>query len=166
MTRGMMLAVLVVSGLAVAHGQSLSDRVTVAGCLQRAQLNGSVGGTAVGTSSSPSTADDDANSGVMLDRFLLAQARPVVAGVVPAEPSGTSASAVGTSGSATREEPTSYALSGREPELERHQGARLQVTGSLMPPASSGRGTGGSATASGVKRLKVESFKVLAETCR
>ena len=51
------------------------------------------------------------------------------------------------------------------PELERHQGARLQVTGTIIPPASSGRGTGGAATETGIKRIEVESFKILADHC-
>jgi hypothetical protein len=146
------------------------ETVTVAGCLQRAQRNGSVGGTVVGTSAAPNTADDEANSGVMVDAYLLSEAAPVVAGTAQPPAGATTAdrgnsqaaTAAGTSG---KSEITSFGLSGRESELERHQGARLQVTGTIMPPANSGRGTGGSATASGVKRIRVESFKVLADKC-
>ena len=163
-------AVALATALISAQTPQPGDKVTVAGCLQRAQRNGSVGGTVVGTSAAPNTADDEANSGAMVDAYLLSEAMPVVAG--SAEPSaggttadqvnGQTAAATGTSGTS---EITSFGLSGRESELERHQGARLQVTGSIMPPASSGRGTGGAATASGVKRIRVESFKVLAEKC-
>jgi len=147
------------------------EKVTVAGCLQRAQRNGSVGGTVVGTSAAPNTADDEANSGVMVDAYLLSEATPVVAGTAQPTSSGTTAGqangqAAGTTGTAGKSEITSFGLTGRESELERHQGARLQVTGTIMPPANSGRGTGGSATASGVKRIRVESFKVLAEKCQ
>src|SRR3954462_3863983 len=83
------------------------DKVTVAGCLQRAQRNGSVGGTIVGTSASPNTAPQEANSGALVDAYLLSEARPVVAGVpqTPADPSAPgsttgAAAATGTSGKA------------------------------------------------------------------
>jgi hypothetical protein len=157
--------------LIAAQAPQAGEKVTVAGCLQRAQRNGSVGGTVVGTSASPNTADDEANSGAMVDAYLLSEATPVVAGIAQPPTTGSTAdqanghgtTATGTSG---KSDITSFGLSGRETELERHQGARLQVTGTIMPPLSSGRGTGGSATASGVKRIKVESFKILAEKCQ
>jgi hypothetical protein len=138
------------------------ERLTVSGCLQRAQRNGSVGGTIVGTSAAPSTADDEANSGAMVDAFLLTDAR-----IDPAGASGSSTPApTGTAGTAGRTEPTTFGLQGHEPELEQHQGARVEVTGVVMPPATSGRGTGGAATAAGAKRLRVESYKVVAEKCQ
>jgi len=142
------------------------DKVTVAGCVQRAQRNGSVGGTIVGTSASPNTADDEANSSALVDAFLLTEATPVTAGV--AEPSSASRAdggQAGSTGTSGRVERTTFGLVGRESEIERHQGARLQVTGTIMPASSSGRGTGGAATAAGAKRLQVESFKILAEKC-
>ncbi len=151
----------------IAQTPQTGDKVTFAGCLQRAQRNGSVGGTVVGTSASPNTADDEANSGVLVDAFLLSEAVPVVGGVVPdaSTASGTSGSGTSVTGTSGRSEITSFGLTGREAELERHQGARVQVTGTVIPPATSGRGTGGAATASGVKRIQVESFKILAEKC-
>lgn len=163
------LAVAAATALPAAQAPPEGEKVTVSGCLQRAQRNGSVGGTVVGTSAAPNTADDEANSSAIVDAFLLAEAAPVIAGV-PVQPGNAAAggssradTATGTSG---RAELTSYGLQGREDELGRHQGARLQVTGTVMPAATSGRGTGGNATASGVKRIKVESFKILAEKCQ
>jgi hypothetical protein len=141
------------------------EHVTVAGCVQRAQRNGSLGGTVLGTSAAPNTADDEANSGSMVNGFLLTEATPVVAGSPDSNTSAraeTTPAATGTSG---RVEPTTFGLRGREAELERHQGARLQVTGTIIPPASSGRGTGGAATETGIKRIEVESFKILADHC-
>jgi hypothetical protein len=137
--------------------------MTVTGCLQRAQRNGSVGGTVVGTSAAPNTADDEANSGAMVDAFLLTDAT-VGSGASTASPASSTASPSAT-GTAGRAEPTTFGLQGQEPELERHQGARVEVTGTVIPPATSGRGTGGAATAAGAKRLKVESYKVVAEKC-
>ena len=162
-------AVLLGTALLFAQAPQNGEKITVAGCLQRAQLNGSVGGTIVGTSASPNTAPQEANSGLLVDAFLLSEATPVVAGV-PQPPGVTSSSgssaetaATGTSGKA---DITTYGLSGREAELERHQGARLEVTGIVEPPVTSRRGTADPATASGAKRLKVESFKILADKCQ
>ena len=164
------LAVAAATALPAAQTPPQGEKVTVSGCLQRAQRNGSVGGTVVGTSAAPNTADDEANSSAIVDAFLLAEAAPVIAGVPDQPGNGTTAgassradTATGTSG---RSEKTTYGLQGREDELGRHPGARLQVTGTVMAPATSGRGTGGNATASGVKRLRVESFKILAEKCQ
>jgi hypothetical protein len=142
------------------------EKVTVAGCLQRAQRSGSLGGTVVGTSASPNTADDEANSSAIVDAFILAEATPAIGGT-PQSPgtSGNSTPAAGATGTAGRLQMTSYGLVGREAELERHQGGRLEITGTIAPAATSGRGTGGAATAAGTKRIKVESFKVLADTC-
>jgi hypothetical protein len=50
------------------------ESITATGCLQRAQRNGSAGGTVVGTSAPPERADDEANSSEMVDKFLLASA--------------------------------------------------------------------------------------------
>ena len=148
-----LFAVVLGTALLSAQAPQLGEKVTVAGCLQRAQRTGSVGGTVVGTSASPNTAGDEANSSALVDAFLLSEATPVVGGVPQA---------TGTSGKA---EITTFGLSGREAELERHEGARLQVTGKVVPPATSGRGAGGAATATGAKRIEVESFKILADKC-
>ena len=148
-----LFAVVLGATLVFAQTPQDGDKVTVSGCLQRAQRNGSAGGTVVGTSASPNTAGDEANSSALVDAFLLSAATPVVGGVPQA---------TGTSGTA---DITTFGLSGREAELERHQGARVQVTGKVVPPATSGRGTGGTATATGVTRIEVESFKILADKC-
>jgi hypothetical protein len=131
------------------------ERLTVTGCLQRAQRDGSVGGTIVGTSASPSTADDEANSSVMVNRFLLADAAETSSNANPTTPTGT----------AGRVERTTFGLSGHEADLEPHTGARVEVTGTVTPPERSGRGSGGAATASGAKQLQVDSWRVVAETC-
>ncbi len=103
-------------------------------------------------------ADREANSSEMVDAFLLADASPIGKGSATG---GASAGATGTSGRT----PTSFGLQGREAELERYTGARVEVTGTVIAPATSGRGTGGAATAAGARRLRVESFKVVAEKC-
>jgi len=158
----------VVLGTALLSAQAPEDgqKVTVAGCLQRAQRNGSIGGTIVGTSAAPNTAPQEANSGALVDAFLLTEAKQVTGGVPPQSASA-SATANGTTATGTsgKADITTYGLSGRESELERHQGARLEVTGIIESPVTSGRGTGNQTTASGAKRIKVDSFKILADKC-
>jgi hypothetical protein len=149
------------AGLAQATREG--ERLTVSGCLQRAQRDGSAGGTVVGTSAPPNVADREANSSEMVNAFMLADAVPVTANSsAAAVGAGSDTVATGTSG---RAQPTTFGLEGREAELERHTGARLQVVGTVIPPATSGRGAGGTATAAGAKRLRVESFTVVAAQC-
>ena len=77
--------------------QSVGERTTVAGCVQRAQRNGSLGGTVVGTTAAPNTADDEANSSAMVNAFLLTDATRVVAGVAD-RPANTARADTGTPG--------------------------------------------------------------------
>jgi len=145
---------------AAAQAPQDGEHVTVSGCLQRAQRDGSGGGTVVGTTAPPNVADREANSSEIVDAFLLADASPIGKGSATGGASA-DAAATGTSGRT----PTSFGLQGREAELERYTGARVEVTGTVIAPATSGRGTGGAATAAGARRLRVESFKVVAEKC-
>jgi len=168
-----LFGVFLATALLSAQEPQTGEKVTVAGCLQRAQRNGSVGGTIVGTSASPNTAPVEANSGAFVDAFLLAEATPVVAGVPQASAAAAAANAPGTTATGTsatgtsgKTDITTFGLSGHEAELERHQGARLQVTGTIVPAVRSGRGTGDAATAAGARRIQVESFKILAEKCQ
>lgn len=119
--------------------------VVAVGCLERAQRNGSLAGTAVGTSASPNTAPQEANSSEPTNRFML-----------------TGVSEKGADPAALR----SYALEGREQELANHTGHRVEVTGSLTEGNTSARGDARSQrTAAGVQRLRVESFKMVSASC-
>jgi hypothetical protein len=65
-----------------AQGANSAQKIVVTGCVERAQRNGSVAGTPVGTTAvSPNTADDEANSQEPVNRFLLTGA--VVSGARP-----------------------------------------------------------------------------------
>ena len=60
-----------------------------------------------------------------------------------------------------------YALEGDRNELAAHKGHRVEITGTLAPPVSSG----GNAPASrefqtGVQRLRVQALKMTAESCK
>ncbi len=149
MKLALLIAVAVAAGPAAQGTQrgagSTADRVTVSGCVERAQPNGSVAGTAVGTSSSPNTADRDANTSQPLDAFLLTGA------------SATTQAAKG--------ELKTYALEGHESELGGHTGHRVEVTGRLAPPRSSGQGAGRAAATTGVQRIVVEAVKMIETGC-
>jgi hypothetical protein len=119
--------------------------ISVEGCVERAQRNGSVGGTGVGTSSSPNTADRDANSSETLDVFQLSDARSI-----PSDP-------------AAKGTPTSYGLQGQEQELGRHTGHRVQVTGALAPQSADTSTS--SAAAAGIRRIRVTAVKMISASC-
>jgi hypothetical protein len=122
-----------------------NSKVSVEGCVERAQRNGSVGGTGLGTTSSPNTADRDANSSETLDVFQLSNAQPIP-------------------GDAANTERTSYALDGHEQELGRHTGHRVQITGMLAPPRAAATSTT-AATAAGIRRIRVEAIKMVSASC-
>jgi hypothetical protein len=143
--------------------QALAQRIQVVGCVERAQRNGSLAGTGVGTTASPNTADREANSGELLDRFTLTAATPVapVTSVTPVTP------VPGERGArSAAAELTTYALEGRDAELEAHAGHRVEVTGTIAPPRSSApRAADRAAAGAGIQRVQVESVKMVAATC-
>jgi hypothetical protein len=59
---------------------------------------------------------------------------------------------------------TSYALEGHEKEFGTHTGHRVEVVGTLAPPRSA-RGGNNAASAAGIRRLQVESVKMVAQSC-
>jgi hypothetical protein len=130
---------------------STGGRVTVAGCVERAQRNGSLAGTGVGTTASPNTAATEANSGELVDAYLLTDAAP-------------QGETTGTAGSADRPR-LRYALEGHERELATHVSHRVQVVGTLAPPRSSGRGATNEGFSGGDRRVVVESVKRIGSDC-
>jgi hypothetical protein len=131
-------------------------KLTVTGCVEQAQRNGSLAGTPVGTSAvSPNTADDEANSQAPVDRYLLTGATRR-----GGEASGSTAPAATTSSNLT-----SYALQGQEAELREHAGQRVEITGTVSPSPKETLPGDRAALASGVQRLTVESLKVIGASC-
>jgi hypothetical protein len=119
-------------------------KVVIEGCVERAQRNGSVGGTGLGTTSSPNTADRDANSSEPLDVFQLNNAHRV-----PREAS-------------EGMDRTTYALEGRESDMGAHTGHRVQISGLLAAPKATGTPA---AAAAGISRVRVEQVKMISATC-
>jgi hypothetical protein len=58
---------------------------------------------------------------------------------------------------------TSYALEGRETDIGAHAGHRVQITGLLAAPRTTGTST--AAAASGVRRIRVEEVKMISTSC-
>ena len=136
--------------------------ITVAGCVENAVADGSLGGTPLGTSATPSNAGAVANAMPPVDGFLLTGARPA-----DASPVGTTgAAAPARDADASKEELKTYALEGKRDELAAHKGHRVEITGTLAPPASSGANDAARAFKTGVQRLRVETIKMTAESCQ
>jgi hypothetical protein len=63
--------------------------------------------------------------------------------------------------------PANYALEGNRDELAAHKGHRVEITGTLAPPASSGANAPASRDfQTGVQRLRVQTLKMTAESCK
>ena len=114
------------------------DKVTVTGCVQRAD-------TAAPTGTSGSTAAASSAS-----KFILANAK--------SESSGSSATA-GTSGSASSATASSYKLDADDAKLTPHVGHKVEISGTVEPASSAASSSMSSPT------LKVDSVKMIASTC-
>ena len=114
--------------------------ITVTGCLQRGDADGSVAGTALGTSVPPADAGVVANVNPQVG-FLLTDATPVNEAREAAAGAGTA----GTSGSGDAKpgavNHTSYVLEGSAEQFMENLGKRMAVTGTLAPASASGAGT-------------------------
>jgi hypothetical protein len=176
------LGCVAVSGLALgAQTQSVpptpspaasSSTITVVGCVEEAVADGSLGGTPLGTSATPADAGRVANVQPRVDGFVLTGARPASAGAVGTAGSGSNApGAAATTGAAdaSKEELKTYALEGDRNELAPHKGHRVEITGAVAPPASSGvnrpAGRADDPFQTGVQRLRVQAVKMVAATC-
>jgi len=125
-------------------------KVTVSGCVTQAERNGSLADdTGTGISSTPATAPVDANTAQPVNAYLLTSAERIAA-----ETEDT-----------TKEAVTSYALVGREQELAKHKGHRVEISGQLMAPRPGLDSTAGKIAASNIQRIAVEGIKMLSAEC-
>jgi hypothetical protein len=134
---------------------SPNTTITVRGCVAPAQRDGSMEARSTGTTATPATAPDEANSGEFVNAYLLNDATLVGGGRADA------AASTGTYVS----KPTTYTLQGLETELLKHKGHRVEIVGTVLQPTKSGRGPGNKATAEGIQRVKVGSVKMIGPTC-
>jgi hypothetical protein len=138
--------------------------ITVAGCVENAVADGSLGGTPLGTSATPSSAGVVANVQPQVDGFLLTGAEP--AGASPVGTTGETAAAPARDADHANEELKTYALEGNRDELSAHKGHRVEITGTLAAPASSGANDrSAQAFKTGVQRLRVQTIKMIAKSC-
>ena len=145
--------------------------ITVVGCIENAVADGSLGGTPLGTSATPADAPAVANAQPRVDGFLLTGARPAEAAAVGTSGASTpgAAGATGAAGAAdaAKDELKTYALEGNNSELAAHKGHRVEITGALAQPASSGANPSDrDAFKTGVQRLRVQAVKMVAESCK
>ncbi len=154
MTRTMTLCIVIASVSISAQTPSTTQKTTVTGCIAPVQRDGSLGNKTTLTPPTPENAATEANNPEPTGRFMLA-------GALPANPP-----AVGTSSEKTaKPTPTSYALRGREPELAKHVGHRVEITGALMASAAAKLPSKTAATAEGIRAIQVETVKMLGTNC-
>ena len=138
--------------------------ITVSGCLENAVADGSLGGTPLGTTATPANAGVVANAQMPVDGFLLTGAQ--LASTSPVGTTGATAGAPAREAEPAKEELKTYALEGNRDELAAHKGHRVEITGALAPPASSGANDPAAREfKTGVQRLRVQTIKMTAESC-
>jgi hypothetical protein len=149
---------IVTAQLVSAQNPPDGTRVVVTGCVTQAQRTGSLAGTGVGAEAKPNTAAKEANSGELLNAYLLNDATPAT----PSGAANESADAArGTSG-----ERTAYALEGQENELAKYKGQRVEIAGTLKPSKPSATGANTPTLAAGIRLVQVESVKgIVGEAC-
>jgi hypothetical protein len=138
----------VVVALALAGLQAQERQaVTVAGCVEQAQRTGSLADdTGAGTAATPSTAAIEANRAEPVDAYLLTNA-------TPARPEEADTP------------PTTYTLQGHADELATHKGHRVEITGWQLPAASFDRTPPTNPIATGIRRIIVDSVKMVSPEC-
>jgi len=145
MNRSTLIAVVVVGFSVSASAQKpAGETVSVRGCVERAQRDGSLSATAAGTTATPNTAPTEANSGEMVNAFTLKDATPV--------------SEKAASGR------TEYALQGNGAELAKHVGHRVEIAGNLMPSVAEAQADK-TKPAEGIRRVQVTGVKMIASKC-
>jgi hypothetical protein len=120
--------------------QAKDQNVTVTGCIQ----NGSQSPSSPAGTSGSSTSAGSATSSASADQFVLAN----ITGA-PASLSGVDR----------------VTLSGKDSDLKKHVGHKVQITGKLENPTSSPTASSTAGTSGSSGTLKVSSVKMLAESC-
>jgi hypothetical protein len=156
MTRTMTLCIVIASVSISAQTPATAQKASIAvtGCVAPAQRDGSLGNKSTLTPPTPENAAIEANNPEPTGRFMLLEAVPVNP---PAEQP--------TPDKTTKQASTSYALRGREQELTKHVGHRVEITGALMPPAAAKLPSKTAATAEGIRAVQVETVKMLGTNC-
>lgn len=145
MNRGTPIAVALLGLSLTASAQKpAGEEVSVRGCVERAQRDGTLGATATGRTATPNTAPTEANSGEMTGAFTLKDATPV------SEKANTGR--------------TEYVLQGHGAELANHVGHRVEIVGNLLPSVAEMQADKAK-PAEGIRRVQVTAIKMIAAKC-
>ncbi len=145
MNRSALAAVVIVALSLTASAQKpAGETVTVSGCIERVQRDGTLSATAAGTTATPNTAPTEANSGELVNAFTLKDATPV--------------------GEKASSGPSEYALQGNVSELAKHVGHRVEIAGSLLPSVAELQADKAK-PAEGIRRVQVSGVKMIASKC-
>jgi hypothetical protein len=137
------------AGTALANAQSTTQKdlpvnstAAIRGCVAQVQRDGSLAPKA-GATATPETVSQESNNPEPTGVYQLLDAR--LAG-------------------ATDTKPTTYSLSGREAELAKLEGQRVEVSGTVMPPLGDNR-PGQPAPQDGAQRIRVSAVKKIDGQC-
>ena len=157
--------------------QSQSGTVTLTGCLQKGSQSGTAGTSGTGSTSGSATSSPSSSSSGR-EQFVLTNAQMGSSSRSSASGSSTTGTSTsGTSGSSSASSGSRYILDGRESELTKHVGEKVEITGMLASSGgasggasssgTSGTATGGTSSTSSAsgQRVRVQSVKTVASTC-
>jgi hypothetical protein len=151
------------------------DALVLEGCLQNADHSGPLAATPAATSASPVTAGAIANNPELPPYVILTGARPPGrnARLPPVGTAGRAGSTRTADGTVTppsdRDTPKTYVLVGNQDGFAVYNRHRVEITGTIAPPAEPGEEKGapggGEPLRSGTERLRVVSIRSIAENC-
>ena len=138
------------AGVTLANAQSTVEKKlpvnstpSIQGCVAQVQRDGSLAPKA-GATATPETVSQESNNPDPTGVYQLLDAR--------------------LAGAATDSKPTTYSLSGREAELAKLEGERVEVSGTIVPPLGDNR-PGQPAARDGAQRIRVTAVKKIEGTC-
>ena len=132
--------------------QAPASSLTVTGCIAQVQRDGSTGAKPSGTQATPEAAPMEANNPEPTGRYQLLDATPAAQPSAKPDP-------------AAKPARTTYGLRGREAELAKHLGHRVQIAGTLAPPLAAKLPSRAAATAEGTRTIQVSSLKMVGTDC-
>ncbi len=138
------------AGATLAHAQATTEKKlpvnstpTIQGCVAQVQRDGSLAPKA-GATATPETVSQESNNPDPTGVYQLLDAR--------------------LTGAMDTKKPTTYSLSGREAELAKLEGQRVEVSGTIMPPLGDNR-PGQPAPQDGAQRIRVSAVKKIDGQC-
>ena len=140
---GVLLAATLVNAQStVQKNLPVNSTPTIQGCVAQVQRDGSLAPKA-GATATPETVSQESNNPDPTGVYQLLDARLT---------------------GATEAKPTTYSLSGREAELAKLEGQRVEVSGTVAPPLGDNR-PGQPAARDGAQRIRVSAVKKIEGQC-